>query len=257
MSSGKFIFVTGTDTGVGKTVVAQLLISGFVDAGYNVAAAKPVETGCAADGQGGLVPQDGARLCAVASIGQKIEDVVLYRFRDPVAPSVAAISEKRPIDPEHILEYLNSLAERADIVVVEGAGGLLVPITPEYTFADLAQSLNAQVVVVVASKLGALNHALLTFESLRARKLPVLGYVLNQISQAPQRSGDKVTAESSNQATLKGLAQRYGIAELGVVPYLASMDGGGIWGEGEENKWYQRLKETTLEMITSQTTSVH
>ncbi|MBP9839234.1 MAG: dethiobiotin synthase, partial [Proteobacteria bacterium] len=168
MSKNNIIFITGTDTGVGKTLITSLLLQQLLADGLNVTAVKPIETGCKKS-KGELIPADGKVYQKL--LHEKIELIVPYRYQLAVAPIVAAKKEKRTISIEKIKKLILEKAKNHSLVLVEGAGGLLVPITEDYSFADLAKDLQAKCLVVVGSRLGAINQALLTFEVLKNRKI--------------------------------------------------------------------------------------
>ncbi|MGE4094479.1 MAG: dethiobiotin synthase, partial [Candidatus Binatia bacterium] len=172
------IFITGTDTGVGKTLVGCGLIAALRALGKRVGVLKPAETGCSTR-DATLYPEDAARLAAVAETTASLDQICPYRFAPPLAPSVAASQSGTTIDLAHIGSIFRTTAASSDVTVVEGAGGLLVPLVERYTIADLARDLNLPVIVVVGSKLGALNHALLTLDCAHNRGLHLLGYIVN------------------------------------------------------------------------------
>jgi dethiobiotin synthetase len=167
------VFITATDTGVGKTFIACALIRSAVRRGLRVAAMKPCETG---DGD------DGARLLAACARPLDESLVRPYRFPLPASPEVAAQAAGASIDIETIVAAYQSLAQQADLVVVEGAGGLLVPVAPRVLMADIAARLQLPLLVVARASLGTVNHTLLTIEAARARQLGVLGVVLTRAS---------------------------------------------------------------------------
>jgi dethiobiotin synthetase len=205
------ILITGTDTGVGKTIVGCGLTAALTAQGKTVGVLKPVETGCSLQ-NGVLYPEDAARLAAYARTSLPLAQVCPYRVAPPVAPSVAAELADATIDPQHIATVFEGIAKQHDFTIVEGAGGLLVPLIGRYTFADLAQDLNLPLLVVVGSKLGALNHTLLTLRVAKALSLPILGYLLNH----PTASSDLAT--QTNARTLAYLADA---PCLGVLPFLS------------------------------------
>jgi dethiobiotin synthetase len=178
------LLVTGTDTGVGKTLVTAAIGAALRARGLRVDVAKPAETGCAT-GTGDLVPEDALTLAAAVESGEPLATVCPYRFPDPLAPALAAERVGVRIDVDALVRALRARAQRLDLLLVEGAGGLLVPLAPATTYADLAAGLGAQVALVVGSRLGAINHALLTLEVLATRRLAVRGYVLNRLSGEP------------------------------------------------------------------------
>ena len=173
------LFITGTDTGVGKTFVTRGIASTLRAQGRRVGVLKPVETGC-----GGLTrrPADALALRAAAGSTLSIDRVCPYRLDAPLAPDVAARLENVRIDPAAIVAAFRAVERDHDVTLVEGAGGLLVPIRDRYSMANLARDLDLPLLVVVDSKLGAINHTLLTLEAAAARGLSVRGYVLNHAS---------------------------------------------------------------------------
>jgi dethiobiotin synthetase len=181
---GSGIFITGTDTGVGKTFVACGLAALLRESGYSVGVMKPAETGCAEkDGQ--LFPEDAVRLKEASGCAEPLEKICPYRLKDPLAPSVAAERSGVTIDIGLVQKLYAEISSKHDITIVEGAGGLLVPLLPHYTYADLAMLLKLPVVVVAANRLGAINHLLLTLELATCRGLSVPGYVLNHLESRP------------------------------------------------------------------------
>ncbi|MCC6160078.1 MAG: dethiobiotin synthase [Deltaproteobacteria bacterium] len=175
----RLIAVTGTDTGVGKTWVACALARSWSARGLRVRVCKPLETGWPSEGAADET--DAGRLRLAAGADQAIEDVCLYRFLDPVAPYVAARAEGVVIDTERVARHIEHLLDGCDVVLVEGAGGLLAPLAPGWTLLDLAARTGAVVVVVVADRLGCLNHALLTERALANAGVFHLGFVMNQL----------------------------------------------------------------------------
>ena len=171
------LFVTGTDTGVGKTRVAVALIHLLRARGLRVAAMKPVSAGSAP----GELNEDVVALLQAANVTAALRDVNPYAFAEPVAPHIAAQQAGMCVDLETIAAAYSRLAAIADVVVVEGAGGWRVPLNAQQDMADLAQRLGLPVVLVVGLRLGCLNHALLTAESIAFRQLPWAGWVGNQI----------------------------------------------------------------------------
>lgn len=206
--------ITGTDTGVGKTVVGCGLAAALTAQGQRVGVLKPAETGCPEqDGQ--LYPQDAALLASFAHSSLPLEEICPYRFAPPLAPSVAADMAGTSIAVSRIREHFERQVASHDVVIVEGAGGLLVPLTGRYAFADLAADLQLPLLIVIGSKLGALNHALLTFHCAQARSLPLLGYILNHPSP---NSDSSDLAIQTNAQTLAGLTA---VPCLGVLPFLS------------------------------------
>jgi dethiobiotin synthetase len=169
------LFVTGTDTGVGKTEVSCALVAGARAAGVDVVAMKPAQSGVT-PGE----PTDADLLHAASGGVEPLEALCPYSFAAPLAPAVAARLEGRAVSLEAIVLRARALAARHDAVLVEGAGGLLVPLTERETYADLAVALGLPVLVVARAGLGTVNHTALTVEALRARGLVLAGIVLNR-----------------------------------------------------------------------------
>lgn len=173
----KGYFVTGTDTGVGKTRIAVELIHALRARGLHVAGMKPV----AAGHEAGALNEDVIALTQAANVEADLADVNPYAFEPPIAPHVAAAQAGVRIELEVIRAAYARLAAQADVVVVEGAGGWRVPLNDRDDMADLAQALGLPVVLVVGLRLGCLNHALLTADAIRQRGLSWGGWVGNAI----------------------------------------------------------------------------
>ncbi len=174
----KGIFITGTDTGVGKTYIAKGLASGLRDRDINVGVMKPAETGCR-HRAGRLVPADAVRLMKAAGCNDSLALINPYRFREPLAPSVAAERAGKKIDPRIIIRSFKTLCKRHEFMIVEGAGGIMVPLSPRYTYQDLAYTLRLPVVIVARPGLGTINHTLLTVSALRVRDISIAGIIIN------------------------------------------------------------------------------
>jgi len=207
LPSRGIVFVTGTDTGVGKTWIGCGLVRALRAAGRAVVVRKPAESGCEAR-RGVLFPADAAALRSAAGSEEPLEHVCPVRLEEPLAPAVAAARAGVRIDPARIVQEIVERSADADVVVVEGAGGLLVPLWERYLYADLARDLGAAVVIVVGARLGAINQALLTVEVAATRGLVVSGLVINH----PQPAEDVATR--TLETTLR---------ELTTVPVLAAV----------------------------------
>lgn len=205
MSRG--VFVTGTDTGVGKTVVACAIVRALRARGVEVGAMKPVETGVGPEG-----PLDAAALRAAAGDADPLERVCPARFALPAAPTVAAAAEGRRVDLAAVRAGFAALRERHDWLVVEGAGGLLVPAAEGVTMADLAAEWALPLLVVARAALGTINHTLLTLEAAERRGLPLAGVVVSHAG------GVLSEADAAN---LSALRAALGDRLLGEVPPLA------------------------------------
>jgi dethiobiotin synthetase len=209
------IFITGTDTGVGKTVVACGLVRALRKAGARVSVMKPVASGSLRTPEG-LRNEDALALMEAAGL----DDLTLYArvnpycFEPPISPHIAAEADKIEIDVDLIRHEFEQLAASADWIVVEGAGGWLAPLNERETMADLASALAIPVLLVVGLKLGCLNHAQLTRLAVRAHGVPLVGWVASAID--PQMS--------HLEANLESLERLLGEPPLAAVPYLS--DGG-------------------------------
>lgn len=189
------IGVTGTDTGVGKTVVASALLSAFVEDGYRVAPMKPAETGVN-PGEGG----DAGRLLRAAKSVLGVDAVSPFRYAEPCAPMVAADRAGRLVLLDVLDDHLAALEETHEIVVVEGAGGLLVPYGSDLNLLDLCVRWRMPLVVVALNRLGVLNHVLLTVAAARSAGVPVCAVVLNDA-----KGGITDVASETNGETLQRL----------------------------------------------------
>jgi dethiobiotin synthetase len=197
-------FVTGTDTGVGKTLVACALLRAFALSGKSAVGMKPV----AAGGEGGRW-SDVDALVGASSVVAPSELVNPYAFEPAVAPHIAAALAGAKIEIEAIARAYEELSRRAEVVVVEGVGGFLVPLNERHTAADLARRLALPVVLVVGIRLGCLNHALLTDRQIALSGLRCAGWVANCIAQAMPHLD----------ANIRALEERLGSPLLGVIPY--------------------------------------
>lgn len=192
------LFVTGTDTGVGKSVLAAAICAALTARGERVAAFKPVVTGLE-DAPAGQWPADHELLAAAAGGRQRPAEVAPYTFASPVSPHYAAELAGEVIEPERIRAAARSAAAGADALVCEGVGGLLVPITFDYSVRDLAVDLGLRVIVAARTGLGTISHSRLTVEGARAAGLDVAGVVMSPWPAWPE------PIEESNRATLEEL----------------------------------------------------
>lgn len=206
---GRGIFITGTDTGVGKTFFACALAKYLRGLGYKVGVMKPAETGCHS-GNGKLAPQDAIALKAASGCEFPLEKICPYQFAEPLGPSVAAEREGRLIDIDRLMDSFQEISSAHDISLVEGAGGLMVPLLPSYTYADFARVLKLPLIVVAPNKLGVINHLLLSLEHAGCKGLRLLGYVLNQMDATPS-----LASETNREALLTLTA----VPCLGELPY--------------------------------------
>jgi dethiobiotin synthetase len=200
------LFVTGTDTGVGKTFVACALAHAWRARGRRVGVLKPAETGVERE------PDDARRLAAAAGDPSPLDEICPYRLRAPLAPAVAAAQEGVTIDVERIVASIARRSATVDVLIVEGAGGLLVPLAGTTTFLDLAVRARLPVLIVAANRLGTVNHTALTARVARAAGLDVLGFLLSQPAATTDPSAE------SNAATIATLTA---VPCLGTLPHLA------------------------------------
>ena len=206
-------FVTGTDTGVGKTFISSLLVRQFARRGLRSVGMKPVASGCeCVDGR--LVSEDAAQLLAASNVGLSIDDINPYAFEPAIAPHIAAQQAGMRIDLDHIQTVFERLQAQVDVVIVEGAGGFYVPLDEQHDMADLAVKLGFPVILVVGMRLGCINHALLTAEAIRQRGLTLAGWVANQVDP-----GMAMLEEN-----LQTLRQRMPAPYLGWVPWQTATD---------------------------------
>jgi len=186
-------WVTGTDTSVGKTLVACALLHAFAKRGLRVIGMKPVAAG-AHQNNGVWINGDVEQLMAASNVAAPRAAINPYCFEQPIAPHIAAELENVVIENKHLQDSYLCLSALADVVVVEGAGGFCVPLNDRATSADLAQQLALPVVLVVGMRLGCLNHALLTAEAVRMRGLTVAGWVANHIDPSMPQANANVAA---------------------------------------------------------------
>ncbi len=189
----KGFFVTGTDTGVGKTLVACELIRALKLSGSRVAGMKPVASGCERTVDG-LISDDARQLAAASGLDAPMDLINPYRFLPAIAPHIAATEAGLRIDIEHIKTAFLRLGALADAIVVEGVGGLRVPLNDREEITDLISLLELPVILVVGIRLGCLNHALLTEEALERRGIAVGGWVANHIEPAMASQEENVAA---------------------------------------------------------------
>ncbi len=216
------LLVTGTDTGIGKTWTTVKIIEEFKRNGKNISAVKPIETGCDKDESGELVGSDIEQISEALGLSREdpeYRNLFFKLYHSPVAPSVAVEREGSSWSWNNLVDWLNQTKVGKDNFLIEGAGGLLVPIVNGQTFAELAQEAGLKVLVVFGSRLGAINQAALTFEVLRSRGLPIAGYVFNQIAKPEEAAEGRVNADQTNRELLKKVASRYEVEEIGYLSW--------------------------------------
>ncbi|HEX2830347.1 MAG TPA: dethiobiotin synthase [Burkholderiales bacterium] len=189
----KGVFVTGIDTGVGKTLFTCALLHAYAQRGLRAVGMKPVAAGATVE-NGVLVNEDVIAMRAAGNVDATLDLVNPYCFEPPIAPHIAAAQKGVTIDLERIASAYAGLAALADRVVVEGAGGFRVPLGPGVDTADLARRLALPVVIVVGMRLGCLNHALLTADAVRASGLHLAGWVASHVDADMMYAEDNVEA---------------------------------------------------------------
>lgn len=208
MTTPPALFVSGTDTGVGKTYASLALMAHARMAGLSVVGLKPVASGCL-PGPRGPASEDACKLMAQASIRLPYQTVNPWAFEAPIAPHLAASALGTRIEIAVVKESLARARSVADLVVVEGIGGWLVPLTETTTVADMVCELRLPVVLVIGMRLGCLSHALLTTESIAAHGVDLLGWIANELDPAMLALDQNVDA----------LRQRIHAPMLGRLPY--------------------------------------
>ncbi|MHB1515327.1 MAG: dethiobiotin synthase [Acidiferrobacteraceae bacterium] len=201
-------FITGTDTDVGKTLVTGALLHAYAQQGKKVVGMKPVAAGCERK-SGSLRCDDVVQLQANSNVAAPLNLVNPYSFAPPIAPHIAAVRSGAEIDLDHIISCFQALCAMADVVLVEGAGGLMVPLNARQDIADLAVMLDLPVILVVGMRLGCINHTLLTVQAIRQKNLQMAAWVANQIDPDMQ----------SFDENLQALETRLNVPLLGIVPY--------------------------------------
>ncbi len=212
---GKGYFITGTDTGVGKTLVAGGLAALCGKNGRDVGVMKPVATGCNCI-DGALVSEDAVFLKNAAGTADEYEIINPVRFEQPLAPTVAARLNNTTIDLKKIHAAYAVLRKRHDFLIVEGVGGLLVPLGDHYFVSDLIGDMGLPLIIVCRPALGTINHTLLTIASARERKLKIAGIIINESSDGCDETVKRTNREE--------LARFTGIPVLGDIPFLKGFD---------------------------------
>jgi len=217
----KGVFITGTDTGVGKTIVSSAIALGLQQKGVKVGIMKPVQTGA--------IMKEGDRFSSDAEFMKKalgeegrkpdspfsFNPHIPYLLKEPLAPFVAAQCEEVDIEPSRILQAAEWLQGHYSFLVVEGAGGIMVPVSQDYLMIDLIRNLGFPVVLVARATLGTINHTLLTLEALRNKDIPIVGVVLNHASFSPVGICEKTNPE---------VIEAFGkVNILGVLPHFSSL----------------------------------
>ena len=222
-------FITGTDTGVGKTVVTAALAVALRKRGYSFGVMKPIETGVPSSAD---KESDAARLRTAAGSSDALTEIRPYAFRRPLAPLDAARLEKRTVTLPTIMRAFHTLQSRHEVLLVEGVGGVYVPITSSLNVLDLIYRMKLPAIVIGRVGLGGINHALLTLGALRQRNISVLALVLNRTLPA-----QTATAREQERSTVRLLRQLSGMPVIGPLPYRSK-------GEGKFHGEVARLAST-------------
>ena len=204
----RHVFIAGTDTGIGKTVVAASLLAAIGAAGLRAVGMKPVASGCEPSPEG-LRNDDAELLIAHSGLAEPYQRVNPYALPEAVAPHIAAASAGIEIRLQPIAEAFAALAARADVVVVEGVGGWAVPLSPALMQADVVRALALPVILVVGLRLGCLSHALLSARAIAADGCSLIGWIGNRIDPAMARADENLTT----------LRERIAAPCLGVLPF--------------------------------------
>ncbi|MBF0554548.1 MAG: dethiobiotin synthase [Nitrospirae bacterium] len=209
----KGFFVTGTDTGVGKTVVSALMAVMLMEKGFNVIVRKPIETGCTAVNNT-LIPKDGLFLRTITGSTEAPDVITPIRFVHPLAPLAAATAENSPIDITEIYKSFEGI-DNSSVTIIEGVGGLLVPITKTFFVADLIRKLNLPAILVSSNRLGTINHTLLSLEYMKNKSITVAGIVFNNTA------GEHDMSANTNIGLIRQLT---GVPVIAAVPFLDAID---------------------------------
>jgi dethiobiotin synthetase len=209
------LFVTGTDTGVGKTLIAGAIAKILTDKGRNVGVFKPIATGCKRSWDG-LISDDTEFLSYCANSNLSLSTITPIGYHTPAAPIVSAACDGYAIDFDRIAAAYKDICQNSDIVIVEGIGGVRVPLTEEFDLLDLAVEFALPAVIVARPNLGTINHTLMTIDCVRAAKLKIAGVVIN---------GYKATESTAAEDTApEVIAQCSGADILSVVPFDETVD---------------------------------
>lgn len=211
--TGRGFFITGTDTGVGKTFVTAGILRSLNAMGYKSCPMKPVETGCSIRG-GVLVPADALKLLEASGLSEPIDTVNPYRFRHALAPSLAAEKDNAVISKKKIIAGYNRLKKKYDFTIIEGAGGLMAPLYKKYLFMDLIKDMDIPLIIVARPGLGTINHTLLTLKAARDEGINVIGVILNHSMRA-----SKDASVNSNPLMIRSIGN---VDILGEVPFAAN-----------------------------------
>jgi len=211
-------FITGTDTDVGKTIVTTWLMLQARQKGFDAVPMKPVQTGCV-EQEGKLIAPDLAFTLSAAQLEVSEEEqqrMCPYRFKPACSPHLAAQMEDIQIEPKIIMQHLHKLQQKHDLVLVEGAGGIFVPIYKQFMMLNLMQKMNIPVILAARAGLGTINHSLLSIQALRFAGLDIAGIVFIQTTPT-----NKLDIQEDNVITIEKLGS---IPILGQIPYIPALE---------------------------------
>jgi dethiobiotin synthetase len=211
----KGLFITGTDTGVGKTMITALLGKAFKDKGLNIGVLKPIATGCVKIGDE-LVSEDAVFLKEYIGLKSSLEEICPIKYELPVSPLAAQMETQKEFNSRSIFEHLKKMEQKYEFIFVEGIGGLMVPLKHKYYVLDLIKEIRYPVIIVAKPNLGTLNHTLLTILQLKAKEIDIIGMIINH----SQECSDDVSVKTN----IKILEQETGVKVLGVVPYMKNIN---------------------------------
>ncbi len=219
MKKAKGFFITGTDTGVGKTIITAALIKAIKHLGLKACGMKPIETGCKKTKfkvQDTLLPYDGIFLKKISNVNDSLDLITPIRFENPLAPLSASEIECVSIDFQKIKKAFTELSKKYDVVIVEGIGGLLVPITRDCFVLDLAKDFGLPLIIVSRPGLGTINHIMLTVNCAIKEGLNVAGIIINY-SHPPEGT----LAEDTNPEIIRQISP---VPIMGIFPYLENFE---------------------------------
>jgi dethiobiotin synthetase len=223
---GKGFFITGTDTGVGKTIITAALVKAAQRLGFKATGMKPIETGCnktinsrqhTGYRNDFLIPLDGKFLQEISGTEESIDLITPVRFEKPLAPMPASEMEGISVDIREITNAFTTLAHIYNVLIIEGVGGILVPITKDYSVLDMAKDSGLPVIVVTKPGLGTINHTLLTVKYALKEELTVAGIIINYT-----RPAEETIAEQTNPEVLEKICP---VPILGIFPYIKNVNG--------------------------------
>ena len=205
-------FITGTDTDIGKTAITCSLIAKLTEEGFRAGGMKPVAAGCHME-DGFMISDDVKKIIEVSNVDLNINEINPYQFEPPIAPHIRFKKNKKDIDIHLIKKHLRSFETEMDYLFIEGVGGYAVPLTQNFSTADLIKALDVPIILVVGMKLGCINHALLTVEAIIQDGLKLAGWVANCV--------DPQMAEL--EANIAALQSRIKAPMIGLVPHLTGI----------------------------------